>query len=114
LSLLRTYLFLIAAIIAEVIATMALARSDGFTRLVPGLIAVIGYAAAFWLLSFPLRSMPTGVVYAIWSGVGIILITVVAWVWSKQSLDVPALVGLALIIAGVIVINLFSKTVSHP
>ena len=109
----RTYLILIAAILAEVIATTALARSDGFTKLAPALIAAIGYAVAFWLLPFPLRTMPTGVVYAIWSGLGVVLVTVVAWIWAKQSLDVPAILGLVLILAGVIVINVFSRSVSH-
>jgi small multidrug resistance pump len=113
LNLTRTYLILIAAILAEVIATTALARSDGFTKLAPALIAAIGYAAAFWLLSFPLRSMPTGIVYAIWSGLGVVLVTVVAWIWAKQSLDLPGILGLVLILAGVIVINVFSKSVSH-
>src|SRR5690606_13679444 len=102
---------LLAAIVAEVIATTALARSESFTRLVPSLIAVVGYAAAFWYLSFPLRTMPTGVVYAIWSGMGIVLITAVAWIWYRQSLDLAALLGLALILAGVVVINFFSRTV---
>lgn len=109
----RNYLFLLAAIVAEVIATTALAQSDGFTRLSPSLTAIVGYAAAFWLLSFPLRTMPTGVVYAIWAGLGIVLIALVAWIWSKQPLDLPAVVGLALIISGVITINVFSRTISH-
>ncbi len=107
------YLILIAAIVAEVIATTALARSESFSRLWPSVITVVGYAAAFWLLSFALRVMPTGVVYAIWSGLGIVLITVVAWVWAKQSLDLPAIAGLGLIVAGVVVINVFSQTVRH-
>lgn len=107
------YLFLVIAIVAEVIATTALASSQSFTRPVPTATAILGYAVAFWLLSFPLRIMPTGVVYAIWSGMGIVLITAVAWIWRKQSLDVPALVGLALILAGVVVVNLFSKAVTH-
>lgn len=110
---LRSYLFLIAAIIAEVIATTALARSDSFTRLWPSIITVVFYALAFWCLSFPLRVMPTGVVYAIWSGLGIVLIALVAYFWAKQSLDLPAILGLALIVIGVAVINLFSKTVGH-
>ncbi|WP_210251335.1 SMR family transporter [Aureimonas psammosilenae] len=109
----KAYLFLIAAIVAEVIATTALARSDSFSRLAPSLIAVVGYTAAFWFLSFPLRAMPTGVVYAIWSGLGIVLITMVAWFWFKQTLDAPAIVGLGLIMAGVLVINLFSKSMPH-
>ena len=108
-----TYLFLFAAIVAEVIATTALARTESFTRLWPSVITVVGYAAAFWFLSFPLRVMPTGVVYAVWSGAGIILITLVAWLGFNQKLDLPALIGLALIIAGVVVINLFSKSVGH-
>jgi small multidrug resistance pump len=110
---LKTYLFLLAAIVLEVVATTALARSASFTRLVPSLIAIFGYAGAFWLLSVPLRVMPTGVVYALWSGLGIVLITAVAWVWQKQVLDTAALLGLGLIMAGVLVINLFSSAVSH-
>jgi small multidrug resistance pump len=77
------------------------------------LIAIFGYAGAFWLLSVPLRVMPTGVVYALWSGLGIVLITAVAWVWQKQVLDTAALLGLAMILAGVLVINLFSNAVNH-
>lgn len=110
---LRTYLFLFGAIVLEVVATTALARSASFTRLVPSLIAIFGYAGAFWLLSVPLRVLPTGVVYALWSGLGIVLITAVAWVWQKQVLDTAALLGLAMILAGVLVINLFSNAVNH-
>lgn len=109
----RTYLILFAAIILEVIATTALARSESFTRPIPSVITAVGYAGAFWLLSFPIRVMPTGVVYAVWSGLGIVLIALVAWIWSKQTLDAAAIVGLTLIIAGVLVINLFSRTVAH-
>ena len=112
-SRLQIYLILAVAILAEVVATTALARSASFTRLVPSLVAVLGYALAFWLLSFPLRTMPTGVVYAIWSGLGIVLITAVAWGWSGQRLDGPALLGMGLIVAGVLVVNLFSATVGH-
>jgi small multidrug resistance pump len=110
---LKTYLFLLAAIVLEVVATTALARSASFTRLVPSLIAIFGYAGAFWLLSVPLRVMPTGVVYALWSGLGIVLITAVAWIWQKQVLDTAALLGLGLIMAGVLVIHLFSSAVNH-
>ncbi|MEQ8967063.1 MAG: SMR family transporter [Azospirillaceae bacterium] len=110
---LSVYLLLGAAIVAEVVATSALARSESFTRLLPSLITIAGYAAAFWLLSFPLRVMPTGVVYAIWSGAGIVLITAVAWLVFGQRLDLPAVIGLGLIVAGVAVINLFSRTVPH-
>jgi small multidrug resistance pump len=107
------YLLLGAAIAAEVVATTALARTDGLTRLGPSVVAVVGYAIAFWLLSYPLRVMPTGIVYAIWSGLGIVLIAAVAWVWFGQRLDLPAILGLALIIRGVIVVNVFSSSLPH-
>jgi len=109
----KEYILLLLAIIAEVIATTALARSYSFARLTPSIVAVVGYAAAFWLLSFPMRVMPTGVVYAIWSGMGIVLISGIAWVWSRQTLDLPALVGLAFILIGVVVINVFSRSLPH-
>jgi small multidrug resistance pump len=107
------YLLLAAAVLAEVVATTALARSAGFTRLGPSLIVVTGYGAAFYLLSLVLQVMPTGVVYGLWSGLGIVLITLVAWIWARQPLDLAAVVGLALIAGGVLVINLFSKAGSH-
>lgn len=110
-SLGTVYLCLAAAILAEVIGTIALAASASLTRPLPTIISVIGFVAAFWLLSFPLRVMPTGIVYAIWSGLGLVLITAVSWVWAKQALDGPALIGMALITAGVIVMNVFSKSV---
>ena len=109
----RTYLILLAAILAEVVATTALARSESFTRPAPALIAVLGYAVAFWLLSYPLRVMPTGVVYAIWSGMGIVLISAVAWIWYRQALDLAAILGLALILVGVLIVNPFSKSIPH-
>lgn len=109
-SLILIYSCLAGAIIAETIATIALAQSESLTKLVPSVIAVIGFVAAFWLLAFPLRVMPAGLVYAIWSGLGIVLITAVAWIWYKQVLDTPALVGLAFITFGVVIINAFSKS----
>jgi small multidrug resistance pump len=112
-SVVTIYFCLAAAIVTEVIGTTALAASDGFSKLLPSVIAVVCFVAAFWLLSFPLRTMPTGIIYAIWSGLGIVLITAVAWIWTKQSLDLPALIGIALIVAGVIVMNVFSKSVLH-
>lgn len=112
-SLAMTYFYLAIAIIAEVIATSALKASESFSRLWPSVITVIGYSIAFWCLSLTLKVIPTGIVYAIWSGVGIVLISAVGWFWFKQSLDTPALIGLGLIIAGVLVINLFSKSVGH-
>lgn len=108
-----TYLLLGLAIVAEVVGTSALKASEGFTRLLPSLLTVLGYGVAFWLLSHTLKHLPTGVVYAIWSGVGIVLITLVGWAWFKEPLDAPALAGLGLIITGVAVINLFSKSVPH-
>jgi small multidrug resistance pump len=108
-----TYFFLTTAIIFEVLATTALKQSDGFTRLAPSLVTVAGYGLAFYFLSLTLRVMPVGVVYAIWSGVGIVFITAIGWLWFRQALDLPAIVGMALIVAGVLVINLMSKTVAH-
>ncbi|WP_298982966.1 SMR family transporter [uncultured Roseibium sp.] len=108
-----TYLFLIAAIVAEVIATSALAKTENFTRLAPSIITISGYAVSFWLLSFPIRVLPTGIVYAIWSGAGIVLITLVAWLVFNQKLDLPAILGLGLIVAGVVVINVYSDVVGH-
>jgi small multidrug resistance pump len=107
------YVLLGVAIAAEVVATTALARSDGLTRLVPSLLAFGFYAIAFWFLAYALRAMPTGIVYAIWSGLGIVLIAAVSWVWYGQRLDLPALVGLGLIILGVLVVNLFSDSMPH-
>jgi small multidrug resistance pump len=107
------YLFLASAITFEVLATTALKQSDGFTRLWPSLATVAGYALAFYFLSLPLRSIPVGVVYAIWSGAGIVLITAIGWLWFRQTLDLPAIIGIALILAGVLVINLMSRTMVH-
>ena len=105
--------YLIVAVAFEVLATTALKETQGFTRLVPSLIAIVGYALAFYFLSLPLRTMPVGIVYALWCGAGIILITAIGWIWFGQSLDWPALAGIALIMAGVMTINLFSKTLPH-
>lgn len=104
-----TYLYLLCAIVAEVVATSALRATNGFTNLLPSTIVVVGYAAAFYFLSLTLRALPVGIAYAIWSGLGIVLISIVGWVVYKQALDLPAVVGMGLIIAGVIVINAFSR-----
>ncbi len=108
-----TYSYLAIAIVAEVIATTFLKSSEGFTRLWPSVITATGYLIAFVFLSLTLKTLPTGIVYAIWSGIGIVLISVVSWIWFGQALDAPAIAGMGLIIAGVIVINMFSKTISH-
>ena len=107
------YLLLLIAIVAEVTATSALKQSDGFTRPWPTLVTVAGYAIAFYFLSLTLRTLPTGIAYAIWSGLGVVLITLVGWTYYRQALDWPAVLGLGLILAGVMVINLFSKSMTH-
>ncbi|MGN6652932.1 DMT family transporter [Trinickia sp.] len=107
------YVWLAIAIVAEVIGTSALRASEGFTRLVPALVVVAGYGLAFYCLSMTLKSMPVGIVYAIWSGVGIVLITLVAMVLYRQIPDLAAVAGLSLIVAGVVVLNLFSNMQAH-
>lgn len=97
------------AIIAEVIATSALRAANGFTVLLPSLVVIVGYAVAFYCLSLTLRTLPIGIAYAIWSGLGIVLISLVGWLAYGQRLDLPALAGIALIMAGVVVINVFSR-----
>ena len=109
----NAYLSLAVAIVAEVVATSALRASTGFTVLVPSAIAIVGYVVAFYFLSLTLKTMPVGIAYALWSGVGIVLISFAGWLIYKQVLDAPALIGMALIGAGVIVINLFSKSTVH-
>jgi small multidrug resistance pump len=101
------------AILAEVIGTSALKSSAGFSRLWPSVVVVAGYGTAFYFLSLALRNIPVGVAYAVWSGAGIVLIAMIGMVVFKQKLDAPALIGMSLIIAGVLVLNLFSKAGSH-
>lgn len=98
--------FLWAAIVFEVAATSTMPLTRGFTRPVPSALVAIGYAAAFYLLSLALRTMPTGVAYAIWSGAGIVLVAAIAWIWQGQRLASAQLVGIALILAGVLLVNL--------
>ncbi len=107
------YVYLGGAIVLEAMGTTALKSSDSFTRLVPTIITIACFAASFYLLSFALREVPTGVAYAIWSGVGIVLISAVAWIVHGQRIDPAGIGGIALIVAGVLVINLFSKTAAH-
>ena len=107
------YVYLSLAIVAEVIATSALKYSEQFTRLWPSLAVVAGYAAAFYMLSLVLKTIPIGVAYAIWAGVGVAAIVVVGAVAFQQVPDGPAIVGIGLIIAGVVVIQAFSKTAGH-
>jgi Membrane transporters of cations and cationic drugs len=107
----RAWALLAIAIIAEVIATSALKATAAFTRPGPSLVVVAGYGVAFYVLSLTLDLVPVGVTYALWSGIGIVLVTLIAWVLYGQVLDWPAIVGLGLIVAGVLVLNLFSRTV---
>ncbi len=109
----KAYVFLGLAIVSEVIATSCLKASESFTRLWPSVISVAGYLVALYFLSGTLKTIPTGVAYALWSGVGIVLITLVGWIVFGQRLDLPALAGMGLIVAGVIVLNLFSKSLPH-
>lgn len=107
------YLYLAVAIISEVIATMALKYSDGFTRVVPSIIVLIGYSCAFFFLSIVLRQLPVGITYAIWAGLGIVLTTLASNLLLNQKLDAAAFAGMGLIITGVCIINLFSKSISR-
>ena len=109
----KTYLILFLAIVFETVATSFLKQSGQFTKLVPSIFMLLGYAAAFYCLSIVLKSIPVGIAYAIWSGVGIVLIALIGFFVFKQHLDLAAIIGLALIIAGVVVINVFSNSVSH-
>ena len=107
------YFYLMIAIMSEVMGTSMLKLSDGFTNLIPSTLCIIGYGVSFYFLSLVLKIIPIGVSYAIWSGVGIVLISIVGLFLFDQQLDVPAILGISLIISGVFVIHLFSKTVQH-
>ena len=108
-----TSIYLAIAIIGEVIATSALKSSAGFSKLLPSMVVVAGYGTAFYFLSLTLRAMPIGVVYAIWSGAGVALISVIGWLVFKQSLDLAAIIGITLIVLGVVILNVFSKVSAH-
>jgi small multidrug resistance pump len=107
------WLLLSIAIAAEVTATSFLKSAEGFSRLIPSVIVVIGYAISFYCLSLTLKTLPVGIVYAVWSGVGVASITLIGWAFFAQALDAAALAGIGLIVAGVVVINVFSGSVSH-
>ncbi|QFU08551.1 Multidrug transporter EmrE [Rhodobacteraceae bacterium THAF1] len=107
------YLYLVLAVAAETIGTSALQASQQFTRLGPSVLVVLGYTVAFYFLSLTLRSLPVGVAYAMWSGLGILLISLIGWVVFGQRLDMPAILGMGLILAGIVVIQLFSNTAHH-
>ena len=107
------YVYLVLAVMAETVGTSALQASKQFTRPLPSVLVVVGYACAFWFLSLVLRSIPVGVAYAIWSGLGILFIALIGWLVFRQPLDLPAMIGMAMILAGIIVIQVFSGTASH-
>jgi small multidrug resistance pump len=109
----KTFLILLVAICAEVVATSALKAAEGFTRLIPSIVVVIGYGIAFSCLSLTLKTIPVGMAYAIWSGVGTALVALVAWIVYKQHLDLPAILGISLILAGTVIMNVFSKVSAH-
>jgi len=106
----KSWLFLGVAIVAEVIATSSLKASAGFTKLLPSLVVVAGYGIAFYFLSLTLKTIPVGIAYAIWAGLGIILIAIAGWLAFGQKLDFPAVIGMILIVGGVLVINVFSRS----
>lgn len=109
----KNYLFLIAAILFEVLGTSFLKKTDQFTKPVPTIIFVVCLASSFYLLSHALKGIPIGIAYAIWSAFGIVLISVVGYFVYKQSLDLPAIIGILFIVIGVVIINLFSKSSAH-
>ncbi|KLJ02522.1 Qac family quaternary ammonium compound efflux SMR transporter [Luteimonas sp. FCS-9] len=109
----KSWLLLAVAIVGEVVATSALKSSEGFTRPIPSAIVVVGYGLAFYALSLALKSIPVGIAYAVWAGLGIVLVTAIAWIFHGQKLDPWGFVGMGLIVSGVAVLNLLSKTSAH-
>ncbi|MCX9024058.1 DMT family transporter [Citrobacter portucalensis] len=109
----NTWVILIVAIFGEVVATTSLKLSEGFTKLVPSVVVVIGYAIAFYCLSLTLKSIPLGIAYAVWSGLGIVTVSILGWLLFGQKLDFWAILGMLLIVSGVVVLNLLSKTAAH-
>ncbi|QIL89601.1 QacE family quaternary ammonium compound efflux SMR transporter [Microbulbifer sp. SH-1] len=109
----KSWLFLGVAIVSEVIATSSLKASSGFTKFWPSMLVILGYALSLYFLSLTLKAIPVGIAYAIWAGLGIVLISILGWLIFGQKLDVASVIGMALIISGVAVINLFSKVSAH-
>ncbi len=107
------YVYLAISIVAEVIATSALKASDGFSKLWPSVIVVVGYGIAFHFLALTLKTIPVGVAYAIWAGAGVTIVAIVGWLLFGQKLDAPAIIGMAMIVAGVVIMQAFSKTTGH-
>lgn len=109
----KSWVILFVAIVAEVIATSALKASNGFSKLLPSLIVVAGYAIAFYGLSLTLKTIPVGIAYAVWAGAGVVLVSLAAWWFYGQRLDLAGVAGIVLIVAGVVVLNVFSQTALH-
>ncbi|WP_341938239.1 DMT family transporter [Marinimicrobium sp. C2-29] len=109
----KNWIFLAIAIVGEVVATSALKSSEGFTRIWPSLVVIVGYGVAFYLLSLALRSIPVSIAYAVWAGLGIVLVAIIGWLLHGERLDSWAFLGIGLIVSGVAVLNLLSKTASH-
>jgi len=107
------YVYLALSIVAEVIATSSLKASEGFTKLWPSVVVVIGYGVAFHVLALTLKTIPIGVAYAIWAGAGVSIVAIVGWVIFGQKLDAPAIIGMALIVTGVVIMQAFSKSAGH-
>lgn len=107
------YIYLAMAVVAEVIATSALKASEEFTKLTPSLISIVGYGVTFYLITLVFRTIPVGITYALWAGMGIILVTLVGAILFKQIPDTPAMIGMGFIVTGVVIINVFSKTSSY-
>ncbi|AVX03769.1 multidrug resistance protein EbrA [Maritalea myrionectae] len=107
------YFYLLIAIIGEVVATSALKAANGFSETLPSILVVVGYGVAFYYLSLSLKTIPLGISYAIWSGVGVVAVSLMGWVYYKQALDIAALIGMAMILGGVLVIHLFSNSTAH-
>ncbi len=108
-----TYVFLLLAILAEVVATSALKASDSFTKLGPTVLMIVGYGVAFYLMSIVMRALPTGVTYAIWAGLGVVLISLYGYFFANEKLDLAACIGMSFIVIGVVVINVFSTASPH-
>ena len=107
------YLYLALAILAEVIATTSLKATEGFTRLLPSIVVVIGYSISFYMLTLAIKKIPIGIAYAIWGGLGIVLVAFASYLFYQQKVDLPAVIGMTLIIAGIVVINAFSQMSVH-
>ncbi|MDD3265566.1 MAG: multidrug efflux SMR transporter [Burkholderiales bacterium] len=107
------WIYLFIAIIGELVGTSALKAAEGFTKIAPSILCICGYLVAFYFLSLTLKSIPLGIAYAIWSGFGIVLITMIGYFYYKQAVDLPAIIGISFIVLGVVIINVFSKTSMH-